>query len=90
MNDEDADTVREHMNWNALVQGLKPHESIHKVVVHFVPKNAIDLTDPQTIGKLTEANLYINSDAIADINYDATQQRSNTTPSLCPANIRRS
>ena len=55
------------MNWNALVEGLKPHESIHKVVVHFVPKDAIDLTDPQTIEMLTEANHCINSDAIADI-----------------------
>jgi hypothetical protein len=56
MNDKDADEVVEHMNWNALVEGLKPHESIHKVVVHGVLKDAIDLTDPQIIETLIEAN----------------------------------
>ena len=75
MNDEDADAIAERMNWNAMVEGLKRHESIHKVVVHVVPKDAIDLTDPRTIEILTEANHCINSDAIVDI----TPLRRNST-----------
>ena len=41
MNDEDADEVTQYMNWNAIGEGLKLHESIHKVVVHDVHKDAI-------------------------------------------------
>ena len=33
MSDKDADEVEQHMNWNAIAEGLKPHEDIHGVVV---------------------------------------------------------
>ena len=36
MSDKDADEVEQHMNWNAIAEGLKPHEDIHGVVVHGV------------------------------------------------------
>ena len=63
------------MNWNAIIEGLKPHVSIHKIVVHDVLKDTIDLTDPHTIESLIEGNRCINSDAIVDI----TPLRSNST-----------
>ena len=43
MTDENADEVAQNMDWNAMVEGLKPRESIHKVVVHDVLKDAIAL-----------------------------------------------
>ena len=67
MTDENADEVAQNMDWNAIIEGLKPHESILKVVVHGVPKDTIDLTDPQIIQSLIMANRCINSDAIIDI-----------------------
>ena len=38
MNDENADEVAQNMDWNAIIEGLKPHESILKVVVHVSSK----------------------------------------------------
>jgi len=75
MSDEDADKVEQTMKWNMTAEGLKPHKPIHKVVVHGVLKDTIDLTDPQTIKSFIYANGCINSDAIADI----TPLRSNST-----------
>ena len=66
MCDEDADEVTQHMNWNTIAEGIKPHEIIHKVVVHGVPKD-IDITDPEIIKSLTEANHCIKPDAIDSI-----------------------
>ena len=36
----------QNMDWNAIIEGLKPYESILKVVVHDVLKDAIDLPKP--------------------------------------------
>ena len=66
MSDKDADEVEQHMNWNAIPEGLKPHEDIHGVVVHGVPKD-IDITDPQIIESLNEINHCIKPDAISRI-----------------------
>ena len=66
MSDKDADEVEQHMNWNAIAEGLKPHEDIHGVVVHGVPKD-IDITDPQIIESLNEINHCIKPDAISCI-----------------------
>jgi hypothetical protein len=63
MCDKDADEVEQNMNWNAIAEGLKPHEDIHGVVVYGVPKD-IDITDPQIIESLKEANHCIKPDAI--------------------------
>lgn len=64
MSDEDADKVEQHMNWNAIAEGLKSHKDIHGVVVHGVSKD-IDITDPKIIESLNEINHCINPDAIA-------------------------
>ena len=66
MSDKDADEVKQHMDWNAIAEGLKSHEDIHGVVVHDVPKD-IDITDPKIIESLKEINHCIESDAIARI-----------------------
>jgi hypothetical protein len=66
MDDEDAIEVEQHMNWNAIAEGLKLHEDIHGVVVHQVPKH-IDITDPRTIELFKEANHYSKPDAITHI-----------------------
>ena len=76
MNDEDADEVAQHMNWNTIAEGLKPHESIYRVVVHRVPKD-IDITDPQIIESLQEFNHCMKPDATARI----TSLRRNQTNS---------
>jgi len=66
MSDEEADEIIQKMNWSEIAEGLKPHESIHGVIVHAVPKD-IDLTDPQTIELFKEANHCIKPDAIIHI-----------------------
>jgi hypothetical protein len=66
MSDKDAEEVEQHMNWNTIAEGLKPHDDIHGVVVHGVPKT-IDITDPQIIESLKEVNHCIKPDAIARI-----------------------
>ena len=66
MSDEDTEEVTQHMNWNMIAEGLKPHESIYRVVVHGVPKD-IDITDPQIIESLQEINHCMEPDAIARI-----------------------
>ena len=66
MSDKDADEVEQHMNWNAIAEGLKPHEDIHGAVVHGVPKDS-DITDPQIIESLNEVNHCIKPDAISRI-----------------------
>ena len=47
------------MKWNAIAEGLKPHEDIHGVVVHGVPRDIIK--------SLKEVNRCIKPDAIARI-----------------------
>ena len=66
MSEKDTDEVEQHMNWNAIAEGLKSHEDIHGVVVHGVPKD-IDITDPKIIESIKEINHCIESDAIARI-----------------------
>jgi hypothetical protein len=67
MTDENTDEVAQNMDRNTIIEGLKPHESILRVVVHDVLKDTIDLTDPQIIESLIAASHCINSDAITDI-----------------------
>ena len=67
MNDKEINEVAECMDWNAIIIGLKPHESIYKVVVHDVLKDTIDLTDPRIIKTFIEINHCINSNIITDI-----------------------
>ena len=66
MSDEDADEVEQYMNWNTVAEGLKLHEDIHGIVVYNVSKD-IDITDPQIIESLKEANHCIEPDAIHHI-----------------------
>ncbi len=76
MSDKDADEVEQNMNWNAIAEGLKPHEDIHGVVVYGVPKD-IDITDPQIIESLKEANHCIKPDAIDRITPLRVETKSN-------------
>jgi hypothetical protein len=46
MNDEGADEVEQHMNWDAIAERLKQCEDIHRVVIRGVSKD-IDITDPK-------------------------------------------
>ena len=41
MSVKDADEVEQHMNWNAIAEGLKPHEDIHWVGYMVSPKTLI-------------------------------------------------
>jgi hypothetical protein len=66
MGDKDAEEVEQYMNWNAIAEGLKPHEGIHGVVVHGVPRH-IDITDPQMIESLEAIKHCIKPNAIARI-----------------------
>ena len=54
MSDEASDEVAQHMNWNTIAEGLKPHESIYRVVVDGVPKTSTSQT-------LKSSNLSKNS-----------------------------
>ena len=66
MSDEDTDEVAQHMDWNAIAEGLKSHEAIHGVMIHGVSKD-IDITDPQIIESFQNVNHCIRPDAIVRI-----------------------
>ena len=49
-----------------IAEGLKSHESIHRIIIHDISKD-IDITDPQIIESLKEVNHCLKLDAIASI-----------------------
>ena len=66
MSDEDTEEVTQHMNWNMIAEGLKPHESIYQVIVHDILKD-INITHPQIIKSLQEVNHCMKPNAIIHI-----------------------
>ena len=74
MSEKDTDEVEQHMNWNAIAEGLKLHENIHDVVIYDIPKD-IDITDPKIIESIKEINRLYRTGC--HLSYNSIEMKSN-------------